>query len=207
MERKKLIGTIIGVTMFALLIVGATYAWLSATIDVNNGTYQLSTRNFIIDYEGGGQIENAPIVATATVTPEALATANAKKVITAKLMANSIAGKLTLYLTTTKNNLLTQSGALNYAVCVSTDCTTNFTKAAATGTIQVTAQNWVQDSTTKEYSYKKEIYVDSAALTTTAKNYYVYFWLDGDKVTNAMLSGNNNEYSGYIHASAEQVDR
>ena len=48
MERKKLIGTIIGVTMFALLIVGATYAWLSATINVNNGTYQLSTRNFII---------------------------------------------------------------------------------------------------------------------------------------------------------------
>ena len=31
MDKRKLIGTIIGVTMFALLIVGATYAWLSFT--------------------------------------------------------------------------------------------------------------------------------------------------------------------------------
>ena len=53
MDKKKIIGAIIGVTLFAVLIAGATYAWLSAAVDVNNGIYQASTGNFLIDYNGG----------------------------------------------------------------------------------------------------------------------------------------------------------
>ena len=43
MDRKKLIGTIIGVIFFVALIAGATFAWLTFNANVTNGNYNVST--------------------------------------------------------------------------------------------------------------------------------------------------------------------
>lgn len=44
MDKKKLIGTIIGVTMFAALIAGATFAWLTFSATITNGSYNTGTK-------------------------------------------------------------------------------------------------------------------------------------------------------------------
>ena len=50
MDKKKLIGTIIGVTMFAALIAGATFAWLTFNATITEGTYNAASMNFLVDY-------------------------------------------------------------------------------------------------------------------------------------------------------------
>lgn len=188
MNQKKLIGTIIGVLFFAALIAGATFAWFTFGINVTNGNYNAATGKFSIDYVGGGEITSAPTVTTGTP-------ANATvKQITAKLSTASIKGKITIKLTSTSTNLLTTSGAINYAVCKSTSttstCTTDFSNAVATGSITASGE--------------KVLYADPEDLTTTIRYYFVYFWIDGSKVTAEMI-GDTNKYSGYIHASGEQT--
>lgn len=189
MNQKKLIGTIIGIIFFVVLIAGATFAWLSATATVTNGTYNVSTKNFVINYVGGGTISSVPVLSTATP-----ATATVKQ-LSAALANNSVAGKLTITLTTESTSLLTTSGAINYIVCTSTtttsSCASNFNSKVASGTI------------TK--SGDLTLYTDTSDLTTSTKYYFVYFWVDASKVTNEMMSSSQNAYSGYIHASAAQT--
>ena len=116
----------------------------------------------------------------------------AVKQITAKLSTASISGKITIKLTSTSTNLLTTSGALNYAICKSTSttstCTTDFSNAVATGSITASGE--------------KVLYADTEDLTTATRYYFVYFWLDGSKVNGEM---DGTQYSGYIHASGEQT--
>lgn len=186
MNQKKLIGTIIGVLLFAALIAGATFAWFTFSVNVSNGNYNATTGKFSIDYVGGGEITSAPTVTTGT--PE-----NATvKQITAKLSDASISGKITIKLTTSSTNLLTTSGAINYAVCTSTSptstCTTDFSNAVATDSITTSGE--------------KVLYADPTDLTTTIRYYFIYFWIDGSKITAEMVG---NEYSGYIHASGQQT--
>lgn len=189
MNQKKLIGTIIGIIFFVVLIAGATFAWLSATATVTNGTYNVSTKNFVINYVGGGTISSVPVLSTATP-----ATATVKQ-LSAALANNSVAGKLTITLTTESTSLLTTSGAINYVVCTSTtttsSCASNFNNKVAGGTIT--------------NSGNLTLYTDTSDLTTSTKYYFVYFWVDASKVTNEMMSNNQNAYSGYIHASAAQT--
>ena len=191
MNQKKLIGTIIGVLFFAVLIAGATFAWFTFSVNVSNGNYNAATGKFSIDYVGGGEITSAPIVTTGT--PE-----NATvKQITAKLSNASISGKITIKLTTSSTNLLTTSGAINYAICKSASdtstCTTVFSNAVATGSITASGEKILYDD-------------KDDPLTTATRYYFVYFWLDGSKVTAEMVGdGDEKKYSGYIHASGEQT--
>ena len=62
MDKKKLIGTIIGVIAFAALIAGATYAWFSFALNVTTGSYSANTQNFIVTYTKGTNITSAPPV-------------------------------------------------------------------------------------------------------------------------------------------------
>lgn len=190
MNQKKLIGTIVGVLFFAALIAGATFAWFTFSVNVSNGNYNAATGKFSIDYVGGGEIRSAPIVTTGT--PE-----NATvKQITAKLSNASISGKITIKLTTSSTNLLTTSGAINYAICKSesetSTCTTDFSNAVATGSITESGE--------------KILYADTKDLTTATRYYFVYFWIDGSKVTAEMVGDSDEKkYTGYIHASGEQT--
>ena len=66
MDKKKLIGTIIGVAMFAALIAGATFAFLSFTATVTNSTYNGTSMNFLVDYTKGTAITGLPQIKGST---------------------------------------------------------------------------------------------------------------------------------------------
>ena len=89
------------------------------------------------------------------------------------------------------------SGAINYAICKSASdtstCTTDFSNAVATGSITASGEKILYDD-------------KDDPLTTATRYYFVYFWLDGSKVTAEMVGdGDEKKYSGYIHASGEQT--
>ena len=186
MEKKKLIGAIIGVIAFAALIAGATYAWLTFTLAVNNGTYNLGTMNFNVDFQNGTAITSIPTLTTGDPSTAGSLTVRAKKA------TNSAPGDLTIYLNTenTTSAALLSSGAINYAVCVGTCASFD----------SITTKGVINSSTPAKFAI-----LSGTPLTTSYTDYYVYFWLDGALVTNELVNANAS-YSGFISAEAVQVD-
>lgn len=180
MDKKKLIGTIIGVTMFAALIAGATFAFLEFTANVTNATYNGSTMNFLVDYTRGTDITDAPQLVTATPS-----TAKSLVVKAAK-HEGSPNGNITIRLNTTSTDALTTDGIVNYAICRG-ECTTDF--SAAKKKAAVTASGTI------------DLYTEP--LEETAVSYYVYFWLDAAKLTTDHVG---KTYSGNISAIATQTE-
>lgn len=182
MDKKKLIGTIIGVTMFAVLIVGATYAWLSFTANVTNATANGTTLKYTVNYVKGNTINELPILVTPTTSNAAHVT------LTAQRPTGSIADNIKIYLTTTSTTTLTTSGAVKYVICEGS-CNANFTG----NTIgSVTATSTVN------------IYSGSLPSNNSTVTYNVYFWVDAALITNEHLKNNNNKYAGYLHADSTQ---
>lgn len=178
MDTKKLIGTIIGVIAFVALIASATFAWLTSSLNVENGVYNTGSMNFSVNFVKGTDVTNVPILGTATKT-------TARELyVTANKVAGSAPGTLSIKLNTTSNNTLTTSGALHYAICVG-ECASNFA-GATTGTVTATGEKTIL----------------TTPLTDSATSYYVYFWLDGATVTNSHVG---QQYSGFISASAVQT--
>lgn len=189
MDKKKLIGTIVGVTAFVALIAGATFAWLTFSATVNNGTYNTGSRNFVIDYTKGTDVSNLPILNVSAAS--AVKTSGASSLtVTAKLnSATSPKGNLKLTLNTTKDEgTFVTSGAIKYSVAIGNGTPT------APQTVSATAQELVLSGTN----------VTTLGITsTTAQSITVYVWLDQSKITNAMIG---KSYSGYIQASATQLE-
>lgn len=198
MDKKKLIGTIVGVTMFAALIAGATFAWFTFTVNVTNGNYSGTTRQFAITYNKGTNIggtqddPGVPMLAAGT------ADAARSLVVSAEKVDDTMTGNFYIKLNTTSSTSLTTSGALNYAVC-------SGTSTAASCTSLAQGQTGVLATGTVTASGDKTIFTQPISYTTTVLNdltyYWIFFWLDGNVITNDHLG---QEYSGYIHASATQ---
>lgn len=186
MDKKKLIGTIIGVTMFAALIAGATYAFLTFTATVTNATYNGTTMKFLVDYAKGTDIKNLPQVTTGTPNNTAYLVVNAKK------NEGSVDGYLTIKLTTTSTGTLTTGGIINWVLCKGACTQTDFSDKKASGTITETStiSLWTDD-----------VEIQSVEEQPNGTDYYVYFWIDAEAVNNSHI---NQTYSGYIHASATQ---
>lgn len=213
MDTKKIIGTIIGVIMFALLIVGATYAWLTLAANVTNGNYVVGTKNFIINYVGGAEIANTVQTASATTTNITAATgANDSTddgwlaVTASKTAASAKASDFTIKLHVTSNTLTTN--ALTYAVCKGA-CPTGIALATVEGGI-VTCGVGVADCGTiagKQSNKDITLYVDNetfnVAEAVPETTYNVYIWLDSGTIVAADIG---KTFSGYIHASATQGD-
>lgn len=191
MDKRKLIGTIVGVTMFAALIAGATFAFLTFTANVTNGTYNGSSMNFLVDYTKGTDIGDVPQLTTATAS-----TAKSLVVKAAK-HEGSTGGNVTIKLNTLSNNTITSSGVLNYAICRG-QCSENFSNAA-TGTV-TTGATLAEDGSVEEPAV---ISMLTEPLEEEPVSYYVYFWLDSAKITSDHIG---KEYSGYISASAVQSE-
>ena len=185
MDKKKLIGTIIGVVLFALLIVGATYAWLTYTMEPTNGVYNVGTKNFIVNYVNGTDVNNVPLLATATTETAASLTVKANR------NSSSSPGTFTIYLNTENDtsSVLLSSGALHYAVCISS-CTNTSDLSSETYTGTVTSSG-------------KLAILPNTTLNTSQTTYYVYFWLDAEDANQDVIG---TRYSGYISAEATQID-
>lgn len=232
MDKKKLIGTIIGVVMFAALIAGATYAFLSFTATVTNATYNGTTMNFLVDYTKGTAITQIPQLKSSTttavdtpvltmVTPSEAASL----VVVAKHHNNSEEGYATIKLTTTSTGTLTTGGLVNWVICRDPDveagdqvddvCGTSFANATNSGVITAgstitllsdaalavgTSKITPENTGVRNTNYL--LYNNNG--THTDYSYFVYFWVNSTKITNTHI---NQTYSGYIHASATQLER
>ena len=194
MDKKKLIGTIIGVVLFAALIAGATFAWLTFNASITNGNYAAGTMEFVIKYKKGTDINGAVPVLTAGDTSNA-----ASLNVQAYRTTNSTVGDLQIKMTTTSNNTLTTSGVLKYAVCSGTEsaagCSGNLSNVEgnvlSVGEITIAGENVLYET------------ADIKTDATTAY-YWIFFWLDQSMITNEMTEGTGMEFAGYIHASAQQ---
>ena len=185
MNKKKLIGTIIGVIAFGVLIAGATFAWLTYSFNATNGTYNLGSMNFNVDFVKGTAITSIPTLSTATPsTAESL-------MVKAKKASSSAPGDLTIYLNTDSENTdstLMASTAINYAVCVGTCASFD----------SITTKGTLTSSTPAKFAI-----LEDTPLTNDYTEYNIYFWIDSSKINNDLL---NTSYTGYISAEAEQVD-
>lgn len=209
MNTKKLIGMIIGVTMFAALIAGATFAYLTFTANVNNGNYTgITTKNFTFTYNNGTTISD---LLSLSKTP-ALNSITAGKgyiPLTVSKTATSVpSNNFTIYLkrSTWQVGL---TGAIRYAVCRATAVS-----ACGSSVPTGTNSNWVavgtitnaEDSDTdKGFA----LYTDTTTFNVTtaaSTSYYIYFWLDASIINDSNISQvNGKKVSGYVYAEAIQT--
>lgn len=185
MNKQKLIGTIIGVIFFVALIAGATFAWLTFNATVTNGTYNGSTRNFVINYTKGTDITTEPPhLSDVTVSNVASSGAASLVVKAGKSNANGSNGKIDILINTNEETTLDlSSGVFKYAVSI------NGATPSAIKSLTNATQTVVVD--------------DDVINSTTQKTYTIYFWIDASVYNNNYL---NKKYSGYISASATQTE-
>ena len=208
MDKKKFIGTIVGVIFFVALIAGATFAWLTFNASVTNGNYAGSTLNFTYNYTTGTDVTKINIL-TATPARNAITAGTGYVALTASKPAGSAkASKFDLILKKTTNEIGV-SNVVKYAVCKSataTDCN----NSASTAIPSATNTTWVALGTISTGTTDQTLYSDTssfAAEGAATANYYVYFWVNSD----AIITGNQNQvvgksFAGYIYAKSEQTD-
>lgn len=182
MDKKKLIGTIVGVAMFAALIAGATFAWLTITAPTTNGIYNGSTMNFVVNYTGGTNVTGLNILSSPT--PSAITAGKGLIIVSAHRTAASAPGTLNIKfkLESSASSPLITDNAVKYAVCAGAACTS------------ITAQGSIGSGDTTLYS---------AAIPTTPTSYYIYLWLDGETIEDTHM---NQKFAGYVYADATQTD-
>lgn len=172
MDNKKIFGAIIGVIAFIAVIAGATYAWFTWA----SGNTELSgtTGCFTIAYTKGTDISGSLVPATdKSGGLSTTATINIDPSCT-------IAGTATLKLTTNDTSTIPlTAGAVKWAI---------YDGATELETGSVTASGTID--------------LKTVALTTTAKTYTFYVWLDGAIANNDYIG---KTYSGYISAVATQT--
>ena len=217
MNVKKLIGTIIGVTVFIILIAGATFAWLTMQATVNNANYTGVSKDFVINYSGGSAVGNLNQVGnsnalTSNITSESSASTvgDGWLAVTASKEASSAkAANFKIKLKINTNTIA--SNSLVYAVCHG-NCPTNVSLATVSGTTAicgsgVDACGVIQGgyTTTAQDVEDVTLFTDTSTFNTDAsvatQTYNVYFWLNVDTIGSTDMGAN---FNGYIYATATQ---
>ena len=186
MDKKKLIGTIVGVIAFIALIAGATFAWFTYNITLNKAGYNFTSANFSIVYGHGADITGVKMFATEPTTSDiGTGAANGNVDITAKT-TGSVTGTFKIYLNINSgsNANIISKGALKYAIC---EGSTTIAATSHKGTVSGTSPILLM-------TYNN--------LDTTQKTFHVYLYLDATKVDQTL---DGAQFSGYISASAEQT--
>ena len=202
MDKRKLIGTIIGVIMFAALIAGATFAWLSFTANVVDSELNATTRNFIITYTGGTEVDY--MLQTKTPTRAVLGTQGKTTVEATKSNKASPTSNFTLTLTIESNTLATKS--IVYAVCKGT-CPENVNLATVSGSgtnTTASCASGVASCGTIYGTNPVTLHVDTETFNTSdaaTTKYEIFFWLNPATMINADL---DKSIYGKISASATQ---
>ena len=206
MNTKKLIGMVIGVILFAALIAGATFAWLSFTANITNATLTGSSRNFTFTYAEGTAIsELLPL----TQTPARNAITSGKGYVTvsaskAEHTPRASSFKLILNITTTEIGV---TGLIRYAVCRNATAS-NCDNAASTTIPSTISDDFVAIGTVNNTTGTQILYNDTQTFTNEGEatgNYYVYFWIDASLITSANLSSaEGKRFAGHIYAEATQ---
>ncbi len=196
-NNRKLIGTIIGVIFFAILIIGATFAWLIYTIGVNNGVYNGSTLNFTINYIGGTGVNSLPLLSGDFTYYEYVM--SSERVISGYAYKQDLDGVLYLKLhidDTPSNDAFINAGCIRYATIYSPGGLIN------NNTIIQSLENtglidYVDPESRDAILYEGPLLPDERATPA----FKIILWIDSELVTNDLLGLN---FTGYIHASAIQ---
>ncbi len=208
MNTKKLIGMIIGVTLFAALIAGATFAYLTFTGSVQNNTYtNVTTRNFTFTttattlnkIKPRKHTSSLPVLNTFTASSDYLKLTISKAAGTPKASH--------VYLRVKKpTNEFTTTGLIKYAVCKNT--TDSNCDNTGTGSIPTSASgNWVAVGTLTTGTSEQQLYDETATFNVNGAanmNYYVYFWADADLLQD---SDKTKKITLSVYFYAEQSDR
>lgn len=217
MDRRKLIGAILGVIAFVALIAGATFAWLTGSFTASTGNYNTKTKNFVITYAGSADIGNPvmlsysnSLISKMTSATSAATSGDAWAAVTASKTANDApASSFKLTLNVSGNTLTTNS--IVWAVCKGDCQTTALISAINTSTPSATCASGsgnkvvacgVIPSTKK--SGTVQLYNDTSTFNVAGdanQTYNVYFWLDGPTIADGDAG---KTFSGYISASATQ---
>lgn len=154
MNAKKIMGMIIGVTISAVLISGATFAWLTFGTTVTEVTNSGTTMNFVVNYVGGKNVQYLPILDSLSAKPgagrtEATLGANQATQLVVIVGKNSKSpnGHATIWLTSeptlpegdseelTKYSSLTMDGVVRWAICRDPNVEGGSNGAAFSGTV------------------------------------------------------------------------
>lgn len=206
MNTKKLIGMVIGIILFAALIAGATFAWLSFTANITNANLTGSSRNFTFTYAQGTAIsELLPL----TQTPARNAITSSKGYITvsASKAANTPRAssfKLILNITETEVGV---PGLIRFAVCRHATAS-NCNNSVSTAIPASASGNFVAVGTVNNTTGAQTLYDDTTTFTNAGAatgNYYVYFWIDASVINEDNLaSAEGKKFAGHIYAEATQ---
>ena len=214
MDTKKLIGTIVGVAVFAALVAGATFAWLSATANVTNSTFTGTSKNFIITYQGSASVSGFKQIASGSATTAAITTASSAgvagdawaAVVASKTANDAPASSFKVKLAISDNTFTTN--AITWALCKG-NCPTG-TALATVSSGNATCGSGVTTCGTIPAGSKTEVvmYNDTTTFNTDSAvgntTYNVYFWIDNDTLSNADADAGAS-FAGYIHADATQA--
>lgn len=269
MNTKKLLGTIIGVIMFAALIAGATFAWLTFGVTVGSNVSSGNTVNFVINYTAGSAVRNLPILDSTLAKPNIIGTSMENNeaaplvvIIKKQNISTQPDGHASIWLETTTTNNLTKDGVVRWAICRDTDVETSgvqvddvcggitdfnagytagkvLNMGTITGAGQIPllsdarlAENQSGKGSTLVANCSTTDGLSMCTGTSTEKNmlevdgvsYFVYFWLDGETITNDHLDEQYDKkadgktidyeagikrdlYSGFVYASATQLQK
>ena len=214
MNTRKLIGAIIGVTAFAALVAGATFAWLSATTVINNTVFNGTSKNFIISYSGSSAVSGFKQIQSGSATTAAITSAASAGIandgwaaVTASKTANDApASSFRVKLAISTNTFA--SNAITWAICKGSCPTGRALATVSNGS--AACGSGVTNCGTIPAGSKTEVilYNDTTTFNTDANasaTYNVYFWLDSSTVSDADAAASAS-FSGYIHADATQSD-
>ena len=173
-DKNKLIITIVAITLAAIVIVGATYAywsWTTGANDQTNVTVRV-TSDFSCGADGGGSITSQQkILAPTTCMNETYAF---QRPIVVKPTINASGKTIYMDLNLKVNSIgeyLSQSQYFKYALTTDSESCTN--GVVASGSFQGAATNTeIRLLHNKSYS------------STTNDPYYLYIWLDKDETDN-----------------------
>lgn len=214
MNTKKLLGTVIGVSAFAALIAGATFAWLTFAANVTNGNYAGSTLGFNYTYDNGTTVSSIKML-NATPDKGNIPSGSGYVSISAeKPTGNAKASSFQLYLKSTANSI-TATGVFKYAVCRTTSASDSACNNSAGSNIPATVSDkWVAVGTISPSesgsATGKLLYNDTASFNTldaVTEYYHVFFWINGDAITpDNQNSVVGKTFTGYVYANSTQTD-
>lgn len=211
MDKKKLIGMFIGVLMFAALIAGATFAWLTIQANFTNNVITGSARDFTFTYEKGTDVSD---MIWTTSSPPRSTIVKDKGYITIDVeKAPRIPEASSFKIRLKKDKMeVGVNDLIKYAVCRSDilndgECNNE----VATPIPTEVGGKWVALGSVTTAADDQILYDDPTTFnvysetTPTKAHYFVYFWLDSAVLTNDNFDdAHGKQMVGYVYAEAEQ---
>ena len=220
--RNKYVLMAIVVILVGIAVAGGTYAWMTVSLNVTNGSYNGSTHCFLIDYniDNAGTGNGQQI--TGLLCPGSGPAKGLSGRVGLKLNSNcSLEGTGTLKLHI-NSGTSTAFGTVGAAHCENTStletlndyktssaCSGHGTWTSSTTPLKYAVYNNASATgpplsvgyiTTSDIGSDKTIY-NNINITSTQAYYYIFIWLDGYMTDDTFT---DLSFNGYISATAEQ---